>query len=167
MADLRAHGRGVRRQRRSASGSRRPAARRTELPFVYELGGVLVNGVVDVHAAEDDGALVVDYKSDPVEGLDLAAYCDERYSTQRRVYALAGLRSGADRVEVAYVFLERPDEPVSAVFEAADASAPGRRAQRDSRPASWMAASSRATSPTAGSARAAPGGPRSAAMMRR
>ena len=93
---------------------------RTELPFVYSLDGVLVNGVVDVHAEEDDGLLVVDYKSDPVEGLDLETYCAERYATQRLVYALAALRSGADRVEVAYVFLERPDEPVTAVFNADD-----------------------------------------------
>jgi ATP-dependent helicase/nuclease subunit A len=78
--------------------------------------------VVDVHAEEVAGLLVVDYKSDPVQDLDLAAYCEERYATQRLVYALAGLRSGAAPVEVAYLFLERPDEPVSATFAAADAS---------------------------------------------
>jgi ATP-dependent exoDNAse (exonuclease V) beta subunit len=94
---------------------------RTELPFVYTLGGLLVNGVVDVYAEEAPGVLVVDYKSDPVEGLDLDAYCAQRYATQRLVYALAALRSGAERVEVAYLFLERPDEPITAVFEAADA----------------------------------------------
>ena len=89
---------------------------------MYALGSLLVNGVVDVHADEPDGVLVVDYKSDPVEGLDLEAYCAERYATQRLVYALAALRSGAPRVEVAYFFLARPDEPVSAVFEAGDAA---------------------------------------------
>jgi len=40
---------------------------------------------------------------------------------QRRVYALAALRGGAARVEVAYAFLERPHEPLTARFEAADA----------------------------------------------
>ena len=33
----------------------------------------------------------------------------ELYSTQRLVYALAVLRSGAERVEVVHCFLERPD----------------------------------------------------------
>jgi hypothetical protein len=47
---------------------------------------------------------------------------ESSYATQRLIYALAGLRSGAMRVEVAYVFLERPQEPVSAVFEAAEAA---------------------------------------------
>jgi hypothetical protein len=43
------------------------------------------------------------------------------------VYALAALRSGAERVEVLYCFLERPDEPVPAVFEAGDSE----RLERD------------------------------------
>ena len=37
---------------------------------------------------------------------------------QRTVYALAALRAGAEQVEVAYSFLERPDEVVSTVFTA-------------------------------------------------
>ena len=40
---------------------------------------------------------------------------------QRRVYALAALRGGAARVDVAYAFLERPREPVCERFEAVDA----------------------------------------------
>ena len=96
---------GASEMRERLAGARRV---RTELPFVYSLDGVLVNGVVDVHAEEDDGLLVVDYKSDPVEGLDLEAYCAERYATQRLVYALARCARARERVEVAYVFLERP-----------------------------------------------------------
>ena len=101
---------------------------RNELPFAFTLSpdaaaarSLLVNGVVDVHALEDQGTLVVDYKSDRLEGADPAEYCEERYGIQRLVYALAALRSGAERVEIDYVFLERPTEPVAAVFEAADA----------------------------------------------
>jgi ATP-dependent helicase/nuclease subunit A len=101
---------------------------RTELPFVFTLappgaGGrsLLVNGVVDVHAAERDGLLVVDWKSDALEGRDPGEVVADAYSTQRLVYALAGLRSGAARVEVAHCFLERPDEPALAAFEASDA----------------------------------------------
>jgi hypothetical protein len=102
---------------------------RSELPFAFTLrphgasgASLLVNGVVDVHALErgSESVLVVDYKSDPVEGLDLAAICEEKYGTQRLIYALAALRSGAPSAEVVHVFLERPAEPVSAAYSASD-----------------------------------------------
>ncbi len=115
----------------SALGGRIAAAQRVrvELPFAFTLnspdsGGrsLLVNGVVDVHAVESaGGVLIVDYKSDRLGGAEPAALTEAFYSTQRLVYALAALRSGARRVEVAYVFLERPDGPVTATFEASDA----------------------------------------------
>ena len=101
---------------------------RREVPFAFALatdhedGGarpVLVEGVIDAYCPEAGGALVVDYKSDRLAtGQDLEALCHEAYSTQRTVYALAALRAGADRVEVAHVFLERPDEPVLTRYEA-------------------------------------------------
>jgi hypothetical protein len=71
-----------------------------------------------VYAEEDDRLLVVDYKTDALEGRDPAAIVEERYGTQRLVYALAGLRSGAARVEVLHSFLDDPEHPSSAVFEA-------------------------------------------------
>ncbi len=46
--------------------------------------------------------LIVDYKSDPLEGQDPAAIVERGYTTQRLVYALAGLRAGAERVDVVY-----------------------------------------------------------------
>jgi ATP-dependent helicase/nuclease subunit A len=96
---------------------------RREHGFTIVLGQTLLTGIVDLLARERGGAqLVVDYKTDVLEpDTDLAAYVDERYGVQRRVYALAALRGGAARVEVAHAFLERPREPVSARFEAADA----------------------------------------------
>jgi hypothetical protein len=93
-----------------------------EHPFTVALGDTLLTGIVDVLAHERGGRLVVDYKTDGLDpATDLAAYVAERYEIQRRVYALAALRGGAPRVEVAYAFLERPDEPVTVRFEAADA----------------------------------------------
>ncbi len=90
--------------------------------FSVPLGDTLLTGVVDVLVQERGGQLVVDYKTDAVRpGTDLAAYVEQRYGVQRRVYALAALRGGAPRVEVAYAFLERPAEPVGARFAAADA----------------------------------------------
>ncbi len=102
---------------------------RTELPFAFTLtppqaGGrsLLVNGVVDVHAAEDDRTLIVDYKSDRLEGAEPAELVEEKYAVQRVIYALAALRAGAERVEVSYVFLERPTEPVTRELGTADAA---------------------------------------------
>ena len=100
---------------------------RTELPFAFTLappgaGGrsLLLNGVVDIHAVEDSGLLVVDYKSDALDGRSPVELTAESYSTQRLVYALAGLRSGAERVEVVHCYLECPDELAAASFQAAD-----------------------------------------------
>ena len=82
----------------------------------------LLNGIIDVLAEEGGGAaLVVDYKTNPVAGADLEALVERTYGTQRRVYALAALESGAHAVEVAYAFLERAGEPVLARYDAADA----------------------------------------------
>jgi len=94
-----------------------------EHPFAVPLGDTLLTGVVDVLALERRGVtLVVDYKTDWIEPrADLLAYVEQRYAIQRRVYALAALRAGAARVEVAYAFLERPDEPISERYDADDA----------------------------------------------
>jgi hypothetical protein len=47
---------------------------------------------------------------------------DHDYRLQRLVYALACFRAGAQEVEVAYHFLERPDAIVSTVFDRAELS---------------------------------------------
>jgi ATP-dependent helicase/nuclease subunit A len=127
VADLRAM---VERVAESRLRERIASARRvrTELPFTFTLsppgaGGrsLLMNGVVDVYAVEDEGTLVVDWKSDVLDEREPADVVAEGYATQRIVYALAALRAGAERVEVAHCFLERPDEPAVAVYAAADA----------------------------------------------
>jgi hypothetical protein len=100
---------------------------RTELPFAFTLappgaGGrsLLINGVVDVLADEGARTLVVDWKSDPLDEREPEDVVAESYSTQRVIYALAALRAGAEVVEVAHCFLERPDEPAVALYEATD-----------------------------------------------
>jgi hypothetical protein len=101
---------------------------RTELPFAFTLappgsGGrsLLINGVVDVLAEEGARTLVVDWKSDPLGDADPEKLVAGGYATQRLIYALAALRGGAEVVEVAHCFLERPGEPAVALYEAADA----------------------------------------------
>ena len=91
-------------------------------------------------ATEPDGThLVVDYKTDAVpEDTTPQDYIARNYETQRIVYALAALRAGAQRVEVAYCLLERPAEPVTTIYTAHDApelaNALQELAQRPDRP---------------------------------
>ncbi len=104
---------------------------RREERFAFPLGSdpsqPLVVGAIDVLARELSGRmLVVDYKSDRLDGADPAAIVARQYATQRLVYALAALHAGAEAVEIAHCFLERPDQPVSVTFDArADGGAGG------------------------------------------
>ncbi|MBV9417877.1 MAG: PD-(D/E)XK nuclease family protein, partial [Solirubrobacterales bacterium] len=96
-----------------ASGVRREAR------FRFLLGdtGVLIGGVFDVIAREAGGrTLVVDYKTDRLDGAEPQALADRAYATQRLVYALAALRAGAAQVEVVHTFLELPQRPAVATF---------------------------------------------------
>jgi hypothetical protein len=81
---------------------------------------VLINGIVDVLADEGARTLIVDWKSDPLGEREPEELTAEAYLTQRIVYALAALRAGAEVVEVAHCYLERPDDPAVAVHESAD-----------------------------------------------
>jgi ATP-dependent exoDNAse (exonuclease V) beta subunit len=94
-----------------------------ERPFTFEHDGVLLRGRLDMHWQTGESALVVDYKSNVLEGRAPSEIVEEEYRLQRLVYALVCLRAGANQVEVAYQFLERPDEVVSTAFTRADAPA--------------------------------------------
>jgi ATP-dependent helicase/nuclease subunit A len=101
-------------------GQATEARREERFSFLLE-NGVLLTGALDVLAREKGGrALVVDYKSDRLDGGDPTDAVGRAYRTQRLVYALAALRSGAQAVEIAHCFLERPDEPVSVAYARAD-----------------------------------------------
>ena len=70
----------------------------TEWPFLVGVGGAVVEGVADVWALEADGTvLIVDWKTGTLHGPD-----DPGYALQQAIYALAGLRGGAERVETAW-----------------------------------------------------------------
>ncbi|HXS46181.1 MAG TPA: UvrD-helicase domain-containing protein, partial [Solirubrobacterales bacterium] len=103
---------------------RRAGRSRAEVPILLPLGDTLLRGSIDL-LVESDGAppLIVDYKTDRLEGDDPTRWVD-RYAIQRDVYALAvrgGLQS--TEIEVAYVFLERPQQPVVARLGSADVEA--------------------------------------------
>jgi ATP-dependent helicase/nuclease subunit A len=105
---------------------------RREERFAFALGAeVLITGAIDVLAREPGGRmLIVDYKSDRIDSAhpaDPSRLVERDYATQRLVYALAALHAGAEQVEVIYCFLEAPEAPVTAVYEA------GQRAQLGAR----------------------------------
>jgi ATP-dependent exoDNAse (exonuclease V) beta subunit len=93
---------------------------RREHPFAFSSGEgePLLVGFIDLLARESDGTwLVLDYKTDRLgEDVSLEALAARDYAVQRLVYALAVLRSGAERVEVLHWFLERPLEWASATY---------------------------------------------------
>jgi ATP-dependent helicase/nuclease subunit A len=93
---------------------------RPELAFAFEHDGVLLHGRFDVYAESDGRALVVDYKTNRLEELTPEEALEDDYALQRLVYALAAFRAGAEEVEVVYVFLERPEEPVARTFARAE-----------------------------------------------
>lgn len=94
--------------------------RGVERPFAFEHDGVLVHGRFDVIARDGPLTLVVDYKTHRLGEGAPAEIVEGDYRLQRLVYALAALRAGAEEVEVAYVFLERPEDVVFAVLGRGD-----------------------------------------------
>jgi ATP-dependent helicase/nuclease subunit A len=85
---------------------------RAEVPLLLGVGGTVLRGSVDLLVErEGEPPLVVDYKTDQLGG-EGPADRTERYEIQRAIYALAVAEAlGAEEVEVAYVFLERAEEP--------------------------------------------------------
>jgi ATP-dependent helicase/nuclease subunit A len=89
---------------------------RPERPFAFEHDGVLLHGFLDLLWLAPPRALVVDYKTNSLAEGTPEEIVEHDYTLQRLVYELACLRAGADEVEVAYVFLERPDAVVATTF---------------------------------------------------
>src|SRR4051794_17908271 len=90
---------------------------RAEVPLLLGVGGTVLRGSIDL-LVERDGAppLVIDYKTDRLGGAGPAERA-AKYEVQRSIYALAVAEAlGVEEVEVAYVFLERPDEPATTVL---------------------------------------------------
>jgi ATP-dependent exoDNAse (exonuclease V) beta subunit len=92
---------------------------RAEVPLLIEVADTVLRGSIDLLVEDDDKPpLIVDYKTDRVDGAETAALV-ARYEVQQAIYALAVAEArGVDEVELAYVFLERPKEPVIAKWGA-------------------------------------------------
>jgi ATP-dependent exoDNAse (exonuclease V) beta subunit len=110
----------------------RDARSRAELPLLIEVGGTVLRGSIDL-LVEESGKppLIVDYKTDRVDGTAPAALA-ARYEIQQAIYALAVAEArGAPEVELAYVFLERAEEPVVTTWGAEEIEAGRRRLEAE------------------------------------
>jgi ATP-dependent helicase/nuclease subunit A len=85
---------------------------RAEVPLLIEVADTVLRGSIDLLVEQDEEPpLIVDYKTDRVDGTDVSALA-ARYEIQQTIYALAVAEAlEAPEVELAYVFLERPEEP--------------------------------------------------------
>ncbi|HET8815730.1 MAG TPA: UvrD-helicase domain-containing protein [Solirubrobacterales bacterium] len=97
---------------------------RAEVPLLLGVGGTVLRGSIDL-LVEREGRppLVVDYKTDRLDGADPAERA-AKYEVQRSIYALAVAEAlGVEEVEIAYVFLERPEEPAVSRLGASEMAA--------------------------------------------
>ncbi len=99
---------------RVAAGS----AVRAEVPLLLGVSSSVLRGSIDLLVERDGAApLVIDYKTDRLAGSTPASHAG-RYEIQRSIYALAVAEAlGTPEVEVAYVFLERPEDPVLTLLD--------------------------------------------------
>jgi ATP-dependent exoDNAse (exonuclease V) beta subunit len=88
---------------------------RAEVPLLIEVADTVLRGSIDLLVERDgEPPLIVDYKTDRVDNTDVATLAS-RYEIQQAIYALAVAEArGVEEVELAYVFLERPEEPFTA-----------------------------------------------------
>ena len=86
-----------------------------EVPFCVRRGDAVIDGKIDLLFEEDDGVVVVDYKTDnlPHGGASVLA---DRYRDQATVYGIAaGIASGLPVKEVVLLFMRGPVEERVAV----------------------------------------------------
>jgi hypothetical protein len=93
-----------------------------EVPFAFCEEDVVLRGSLDVCVRDADAALLVaDLKTTALGPREPEAAVEGEYALQRAIYALAALRTGAPAAEIAFCFLERPEETVSRRYVQADA----------------------------------------------
>ena len=105
---------------------------RAEVPLLIEVAETVLRGSIDL-LVEQDGKppLIVDYKTDRVDGAAIDTLA-ARYEIQQAIYALAVAEArGVDEVELAYVFLERPEEPALSHWGAAQIAAARRLLEKE------------------------------------
>jgi ATP-dependent exoDNAse (exonuclease V) beta subunit len=111
---------------------------RPEVPFLLGLAGTVVRGKIDLLAETADGPVVVDYKTDALDGANPAELA-ARYGTQRDLYALAvphacergaGAKGFDLPIRAAHCFLEAPDRPLIETYDSGGLASARRRVER-------------------------------------
>jgi ATP-dependent helicase/nuclease subunit A len=97
---------------------------RAEVPLLLGIGGTVLRGSIDLLVEREGAApLVIDYKTDRLGSANPSERA-AHYGVQRSIYALAVAEAlGAPEVEVAYVFLERPEEPAVSLLTSEEMAA--------------------------------------------
>jgi hypothetical protein len=97
---------------------------RAEAPILLGVGETVLRGSIDLLVERESAPpLVIDYKTDRLGGSDPAERA-AKYGIQRSVYALATAAAlGVEEVEVAYVFLERAEQPAVSLLGKAEMDA--------------------------------------------
>ncbi len=90
-----------------------------EVPFSFVHGDVLLTGYFDLLLRGDEEWRIVDYKTNRLDGRSLEEVLAP-YDLQAKVYALAGLLAGAERVVVSFLLLRDPSRPVDVAFRQVD-----------------------------------------------
>lgn len=97
-----------------------------EVALLARIGGVTIRGFADLIVA-DQIPLVVDYKTNRLDEISPEEKMDD-YRLQRDLYALAVSRSrDGSGVETAFVYLNKPDDPVVFEYSSEDVDAAGDR----------------------------------------
>jgi ATP-dependent exoDNAse (exonuclease V) beta subunit len=110
----------------------RDASSRAEVPLLIEVADTVLRGSIDL-LVEGEGKppLIVDYKTDRVDSSPVAELAS-RYEIQQTIYALAVAEArGVEEVELAYVFLERAEEPAVALWGPNELAAGRRRLEAE------------------------------------
>ncbi len=83
-----------------------------EVPLLFDAGGITIRGFADLLAPGAGPPLILDYKSNNLEGTTAEKKMDEQYGLQRDLYGLA-VSTGlpVDTVTTAFVFLRRRGKP--------------------------------------------------------
>jgi ATP-dependent helicase/nuclease subunit A len=74
-----------------------------ETPFVLKLEGQLVQGVIDLYFEEDDGLILVDYKTDRLNGRTVLDFTD-KYAPQLEIYEKALVKLTGKKVKEKYIY---------------------------------------------------------------
>jgi RecB family exonuclease len=94
-----------------------------ERPFALRLGDTRLEGQIDLIAHTGSSALIVDYKTGQDRDASLSKERLRGYELQSLCYALPALETGAQEVEVRFVFVEQGCHEVVHTHDASQAAA--------------------------------------------